>query len=63
VRRVALAAFVFLVFAPVARAGCGLTSTPVIGSAPLAVTFTATCESAGYWRPALTSGSTVSVYV
>jgi lipoprotein-anchoring transpeptidase ErfK/SrfK len=48
VRRVALVALVFLVFAPVARAGCGLTSTSVIGSAPLAVTFTATCESAVY---------------
>ena len=47
-RRVALVALVFLVFAPVARAGCGLTSTPVIGAAPLAVTFTATCESATY---------------
>ena len=47
-RRVALVALVFLVFAPVARAGCELTSTPVIGSAPLAVTFTATCESAVY---------------
>jgi peptidoglycan hydrolase-like protein with peptidoglycan-binding domain len=43
-----LVALVSLVFAPVARAGCGLTSTPVIGSAPLAVTFTATCESAAY---------------
>jgi hypothetical protein len=48
VRRVALVALVFLVFAPVARAGCGLTATSVIGSAPLAVTFTATCESAVY---------------
>jgi hypothetical protein len=48
VRRVALVALVFLSFAPVARAGCGLTSTPVIGSAPLRVTFTATCESAAY---------------
>jgi lipoprotein-anchoring transpeptidase ErfK/SrfK len=48
VRRVALVALVFLVFAPVARAGCGLTSSPVIGSAPLAVTFTAVCESAVY---------------
>jgi peptidoglycan hydrolase-like protein with peptidoglycan-binding domain len=48
VRRFALVALVFLAFAPVARAGCGLTSTPVIGSAPLAVTFTATCESAAY---------------
>jgi peptidoglycan hydrolase-like protein with peptidoglycan-binding domain len=48
VGRAALVALVFLVFAPVARAGCGLTSTPVIGSAPLAVTFTAACESAVY---------------
>lgn len=47
-RRVALVALVFLAFAPVARAGCGLTSTPVIGSAPLTVTFAATCESATY---------------
>jgi hypothetical protein len=48
VRRLALVALVFLVFAPVAQAGCGLTSSPVVGSAPLTVTFTATCESATY---------------
>ena len=48
VRRVALVALVFLVFAPVARAGCGLTASPVIGAAPLAVTFAAPCESAAY---------------
>jgi lipoprotein-anchoring transpeptidase ErfK/SrfK len=48
VRRAALVALVFLAFAPVARAGCGLTSTSVVGSAPLAVTFTATCESTVY---------------
>jgi hypothetical protein len=48
VRRVALVALVFLVFAPVARAGCGPTSTSVIGAAPLTVTFTAACESAAY---------------
>ena len=47
-RRAAVVALLFLVFAPVARAGCGLTSTSAIGSAPLAVTFTATCESAAY---------------
>jgi hypothetical protein len=47
-RRVALVALVFLTFAPAARAGCGLTSTPVLGSAPLTVTFTAACESAAY---------------
>jgi hypothetical protein len=48
VRRVALVAVVFLAFAPVARAGCGLTTTSVIGLAPLTVTFTATCASAAY---------------
>jgi lipoprotein-anchoring transpeptidase ErfK/SrfK len=48
VRRAALVALVFLVFAPAARAGCGLTSTPVTGAAPLTVTFTATCDSQVY---------------
>jgi lipoprotein-anchoring transpeptidase ErfK/SrfK len=48
VRRVALVALVFLAFAPAASAGCGLTATPVVGSAPLTVTFTAACASAAY---------------
>ena len=47
-RRVALVALAFLAFAPAARAGCGVTATPVIGASPLVVTFTATCESASY---------------
>ena len=37
-----------LVFAPVARAGCGVTTTALIGSAPLAVSLTAQCASASY---------------
>lgn len=47
-RRIALVAVVFLAFAPAAHAGCGVTSTPRVGSAPLAVTLSATCESATY---------------
>ena len=48
-RRVALVALSVLAFAPSAHAApCGVTSTPVIGSAPLTVTFTATCTSATY---------------
>ncbi|MBA3842891.1 MAG: L,D-transpeptidase family protein [Actinobacteria bacterium] len=56
-RRLALAALAALaclafacVRAPSASAAgpCGLTSTPVVGSAPLRVTFTATCASASY---------------
>jgi hypothetical protein len=39
----------FLAFAPAARAdNCGVTSTPVVGSSPLTVTFTATCAAASY---------------
>lgn len=37
-----------LVFAPVARAGCGVTATALEGPAPLTVTLTAQCASAGY---------------
>jgi hypothetical protein len=49
VRRVALVALLVLAFAPSARAAtCGVTSTPVVGAAPLTVTFTATCTSATY---------------
>jgi N-acetylmuramoyl-L-alanine amidase len=49
VRRVALVALLVLVLAPSAHAApCGVTSTPVVGSAPLTVTFTATCTSAAY---------------
>ena len=48
-RRVALVALFVLVLAPPAHAApCGVTSTPVVGSAPLTVTFTATCTSATY---------------
>jgi lipoprotein-anchoring transpeptidase ErfK/SrfK len=47
-RRVALVALLFLTFAPAAHAGCGTTSTAIAGKAPLVVTFTATCEAAGY---------------
>ena len=40
-RRVVLAVVLVLVFAPGARAAepCGITATPVVGSAPLTVTF------------------------
>jgi L,D-transpeptidase catalytic domain/Putative peptidoglycan binding domain/PKD domain len=49
VRRVALVAVLVLAFAPSAHAApCGVTSTPVVGSAPLTVTFTATCTSTAY---------------
>ena len=34
--------------APAARAACGVTATPRQGSAPLTVTFTATCASSAY---------------
>ena len=49
-RRVVPWVVVALAFAPGARAdgGCGVTSTPVAGSAPLTVTFTATCASSSY---------------
>ncbi len=53
-RRIVLVAPAFLAtaclaFAPAARAdNCGMTSTPVVGSSPLTVTFTATCQSASY---------------
>ena len=35
-------------FAPVARAGCGVVASAATGAAPLAVTLTATCDSAAY---------------
>jgi hypothetical protein len=47
-RRVALVALTFLVFAPVARAGCGMVASSASGAAPLAVTLTATCPSSTY---------------
>ena len=48
-RRVALVALFVLALAPSAHAApCGVTSTRVVGSAPLTVTFTATCTSATY---------------
>jgi hypothetical protein len=45
-----LAGLAALTFAPAAHAAgpCGVTATPVRGSAPLTVTFTATCNSAVY---------------
>jgi N-acetylmuramoyl-L-alanine amidase len=49
VRRVAFVALLVLAVAPSAHAAsCGVTSSPVVGSAPLTVTFTATCASATY---------------
>jgi hypothetical protein len=48
VRRLAIVGVVALVFAPVARAGCGVTASAFIGEAPLTVTFTAECASAAY---------------
>ena len=50
VRRIALAALAAFVFAPAAHAAgpCGVTATPVRGSAPLTVTFTAACTSTNY---------------
>lgn len=47
-RRLGVVALVALAFAPVARAGCGVVATPVVGSAPLAVTLTAQCASSSY---------------
>ena len=48
-RRVAFVALFVLAVAPSAHAApCGITSTPVVGSSPLKVTFTATCTSATY---------------
>ena len=47
VRRVALVALVFLTFAPVARAGCGVVASAT-GAAPLTVTFSSTCPSDTY---------------
>ena len=47
-RRVALVALIALAAPTVARAACGVKSTPVTGSAPLAVTFTASCPSSAY---------------
>jgi PKD repeat protein len=48
VRRVALAALAALAFAPVAHAGCGITTSALAGRAPLAVTLTAQCASTSY---------------
>jgi peptidoglycan hydrolase-like protein with peptidoglycan-binding domain len=47
-RRVALVALTFLVFAPVARAGCGTVVSKPSGAAPFAVTLTASCASSTY---------------
>ena len=48
VRRLALIGVVALVFAPVARAGCGVTASALEGPAPLTVTLTAQCASSSY---------------
>jgi N-acetylmuramoyl-L-alanine amidase len=49
-RSAVLVAFAVLAFAPRAHAAgpCGVTATPLVGSAPLTVTFTATCPAANY---------------
>jgi N-acetylmuramoyl-L-alanine amidase len=47
-RRAALVAFLVLAAPSVAHAGCGITTTPVRGSSPLTVTYTAACASASY---------------
>lgn len=49
-RRLALAVLAVLVFAPTSHAAgpCGVTATPVRGSAPLTVTLTAACASSQY---------------
>jgi hypothetical protein len=47
-RRVALVLLTMLALAPAARADaspCGVTTTPVVGSAPLEVTLTAACPA------------------
>jgi lipoprotein-anchoring transpeptidase ErfK/SrfK len=50
-RRVALVLLTMLALAPAARADaspCGVTTTPVVGSAPLEVTLTAACTATSY---------------
>jgi len=47
-RRFGVVALIALAFAPVARAGCGVATSSVIGAAPLTVTLTAQCASASY---------------
>jgi len=47
-RRVVLVALGSLLFAPTAQAGCGAAASAVSGSAPLTVTFTASCASGSY---------------
>jgi hypothetical protein len=48
VRRIFVVGVAALAFAPAARAGCGIATTSATGKAPLAVTFTAQCDSAAY---------------
>jgi hypothetical protein len=48
VRRIVLVGLAALAFAPAARAGCGVTTTPLTGKAPLTVSLTAQCQSAVY---------------
>jgi hypothetical protein len=49
-RRLAFVALVLsaLSVVPVAQAACGVRATPVVGTAPLSVTFTATCTATSY---------------
>jgi hypothetical protein len=48
VRRLVLVGIAALALAPAAHAGCGITTTPLTGKAPLTVALTAQCESAVY---------------
>jgi lipoprotein-anchoring transpeptidase ErfK/SrfK len=48
VRRAVLVAFAALALPSVAHAGCGISASPIRGSSPLAVTFTAACASSTY---------------
>jgi hypothetical protein len=48
VRRLVLGGIAALALAPVAHAGCGITTTALTGKAPLTVTLAAQCDSATY---------------
>jgi hypothetical protein len=48
VRRLVLVGIAALALAPVAHAGCGITTTALTGKAPLTVTLAAQCDSATY---------------
>jgi peptidoglycan hydrolase-like protein with peptidoglycan-binding domain len=47
-RRFGVVALIALAFAPVARAGCGVTTSVLTGASPLTVTLTAQCASTSY---------------